>query len=211
MNEKDVILPHSGGSKGEQTRAIILSSSLELVSNIGLASISFGSVAKASQLSRSGVTGHFKDKETLQVSILEFAESLFIEYVLKKSYCEAPLHNLQNLASNWLGWICRLGVSDSNSCPFIKATIEYQNRPDCAIKSFMRQQQQKLLDYLGELCQRCVQGNIFSLTTDIKLFAYQLYSIYVGHNIQCILSDSQVNDQHYHESVRQLIHNNLKS
>lgn len=192
-------------NKGAQTKALILDRGLELATEIGLSGISIGVIAKACGLSRSGITGHFKDKEDMQISILQHAEDLFISEVLKRSYTLDCAQNLENLKQNWLNWIVPLSSKMATGCPFIKAAVEYQNKQDCEIKRFMSQQQQKLLHYLSDLAQRCLEQRFFSQSVDCQLFAYEFYSIYLGHNVLSILGDSEQDDRCYFHSIDQLI------
>ncbi len=192
-------------TKGEQTKALVLNRGLELASEVGLKSISIGVIANASSLSRSGVTRHFKDKEDMQLSILQYAEDLFIAHVLKKSYSLDPVQNLTDLYKNWLNWILPLSNGQITSCPFIKATVQYQNESECVIKRFMRHQQEKLLSYLGELSDRCIAAKYFLKTTNSAQFAYEFYCVYVGHNVLSVLNNSQPSDEFYNTAIEQLI------
>ena len=192
-------------TKGEQTKLLVLNRGLALASEIGLNSISIGVIAKACGLSRSGITRHFKDKEDMQMCILQYAEDLFIAQVLKKSYCLDPLQNLKNLYKNWLNGILPLSNGEITSCPFIKATVQYQNQPQCVIKLFMANQQEKLLGYLSETAQRCVEYNYFSSNANCSQFAYEFYCIYVGHNVLNVLNNSGTSDELYYYAIEQLI------
>jgi AcrR family transcriptional regulator len=192
-------------SKGEQTKALVLNQGLVLASEVGLKSISIGVIANASGLSRSGVTRYFKDIEDMQMSILQYAEDLFIAQVLKKSYCVDPMENLNNLYRNWLNWMLPLSNGELTSCPFIKATIQYQNQSQCLIKRFMAHQQQKLLSYLSETAKRCIECKYFLPTANCEQFAYEFYCIYVGHNILNVLNEADESNEHYYSAIEQLI------
>lgn len=173
--------------KSEVTREKILKQGMAYASTFGLLNITIGEIAKASEMSRTGVISHFKNKEAMQTAILKYTEEIFVEDVLKKSYSQDPLENLNNLKTIWLNWITTLELSQKGSCPFIKAAVEYKDREHCSIRAYMKNQQQRLLSYLAELSDRCKNHDLFTENTNSNQFSYEFYSIYLGHNIQKLL------------------------
>jgi AcrR family transcriptional regulator len=198
-------------NKRALTRERILLKGVEYASRFSLFSITIGEMAKASLMSRTGVISHFKDKEDMQISILQYTESLFIERVLKKSYTSDPVENLHNLKRNWLNWISFINIKGPASCPFIKAAIEYKDRDSSVIKKYMVNQQQRLLAYLTELIERAVASGDLRQDTNAQMFAYEFYSLYIGHSIQKNLEDSALGDERFFLIIDQLIsrHKNI--
>ena len=192
-------------NKRALTRSKILRKGMECASTIGLLSVTIGVVAKSLAMSRTGVISHFSSKEDMQIEILKYTESLFVERVLKKSYSLNPLENLHSLKYNWLYWLGQMPIAEQVSCPFIKALVEYQGRSPSKIKVFMQDQQQRLLIYLTKLIDRCKNTAVFKLDTNSELFAYEFYSLYIGHMVQKSLVDLEQADQRFFIIIEQLI------
>jgi hypothetical protein len=73
----------------------------------------------------------------------------------------------------------------------------------------MKYQQQRLLDYLASLATRCIKANQFNDECDANQFAYEFYSIYLGHSIQKNLLEEATADQRFERSISDLIKRNL--
>ncbi|MEH6442991.1 MAG: TetR/AcrR family transcriptional regulator [Oceanospirillaceae bacterium] len=196
-------------TKGKLTRDKILQKGMEFASSYGLLNVSIGAIAKTAQMSRSGVIAHFSDKEDMQITILQYTEEMFVEKVIKKSYTQLPLENLHNLKHNWLGWVNHLDFENTSSCPFIKAVFEYKDRDECSIKAFMKDQQQRLLNYLATLIERCVISGDFIQNTDVQMFAYEFYSLYIGHSVLSLLEAKDLAEQRFLAIANQLINRHL--
>jgi AcrR family transcriptional regulator len=192
-------------SKGERTRNEILKQSIRYSSQYGLADVTIGSVAKLCGLSRTGVISHFKNKEDMQVAILQYGETLFIDRVITPARCENPLDHLINLLDCWSTWINDMFNDPKMSCPFIKAVVEFQNRPDSQVRSFVIDQQERLLGYLTHRIERCIEQKHFSPDIPSHVIAYELYSLYLGHAItKYTLSQSKAGEL-FKQSVLRLI------
>ena len=57
-------------SKGQETKDRILGQALDLASTVGIEGLSIGELAKATQMSKSGLFAHFESKEDLQLEVL---------------------------------------------------------------------------------------------------------------------------------------------
>ncbi|PKG81007.1 transcriptional regulator [Colwellia sp. 75C3] len=170
-------------NKGERTRLEILKQSIIHSSQYGLADITIGTVSKLCNLSRTGVISHFDNKEDMQIAILEYGEELFRTRVIKKAWREDPLDHVIALLENWADWTSEMFIEHQVSCPFIKAVVEFQNRPSSKVRTYTIDQQNRLISYLTHRIVRCVEQN--KLTADVEsiAIAYELYSLYLGHAI----------------------------
>ena len=187
------------------SREKILQKGMEHASRFGLLSVTIGVIAKATRLSRSGVISHFANKEDMQIAILDYTETLFVDQVLKKSYTDDPLKNLHNLKQAWLNWSSQLDHGFKGGCPFIKAAAAYSDVGSCAINDYIQQQQCRLLQYLADLVDRCKARGVFTEQTNSELFAYELYSLYLGHSIQRDLIQTGGSDQRFYDIIDKLI------
>ena len=192
-------------NKGERTRLEVLKQSIIYSSQYGLADITIGTVSKLCDLSRTGVISHFENKEDMQIAILQYAETLFQERVIKPAWREDPLEHLVTLIENWVDWTSEMFKEHQVSCPFIKAVVEFQNRPPSKVRSFTIEQQNRLISYLTHRVQRCAEQN--KLTTEIEsvAIAYELYSLYLGHAITQHTAPIKASDNLFKNSVARLL------
>lgn len=170
-------------NKGERTRKEILKQSIIYSSQYGLADITIGTVSKLCKLSRTGVISHFENKEDMQIAILEYGEALFQERVIKPAWREDPLVHLITLLENWADWTSEMFNEHQVSCPFIKAVVEFQNRPASKVRTYTIEQQNRLINYLSHRVDRCIEQNRLKSTIESNTIAYELYSLYLGHAI----------------------------
>ncbi|NQY88686.1 MAG: TetR/AcrR family transcriptional regulator [Colwellia sp.] len=170
-------------NKGERTRTEILKQSIIYSSQYGLADITIGTISKLCKLSRTGVISHFENKEDMQIAILQFGEDLFQQRVIKPAWCEDPLEHLITLLENWADWTTDMFNEHHVSCPFIKAVVEFQNRPESKVRTFTIDQQNRLINYISHRVERCIEKNRLKPSVASNVIAYELYSLYLGHAI----------------------------
>lgn len=170
-------------NKGERTRSEILKQSIIYSSQYGLADITIGTISKLCKLSRTGVISHFENKEDMQIAILEYGEVLFRERVIKPAWREDPLEHLLTLLDNWADWTNDMFNEHQVSCPFIKALVEFQNRPESKVRTYTIEQQNRLINYISHRVERCLEQNRLKTTIESNVIAYELYSLYLGHAI----------------------------
>ena len=170
-------------NKGERTRLEILKQSIIHSSQYGLADITIGTVSKLCNLSRTGVISHFDNKEDMQIAILEYGEELFRARVIKTAWREDPLEHVISLLENWADWTSEMFKEHQVSCPFIKAVVEFQNRPSSKVRTYTIDQQNRLINYLNHRIVRCVEQNKLTAEVESIAIAYELYSLYLGHAI----------------------------
>ncbi|NQZ33800.1 MAG: TetR/AcrR family transcriptional regulator [Oceanospirillaceae bacterium] len=192
-------------NKRAVTRDKILQKGVAHASRFGLLSVTIGVIAKACELSRTGVISHFASKQDMQIAILQYTEALFVNNVLKKSYTQDPLANLKSLKLNWLNWSNRLEFGAKGGCPFIKAAAAYSDVGSNAINDFMHDQQRRLLHYLADLAERCKDSGAFNGQVDSELFAYEYYSLYIGHSMQRDLIAKEISDKRFFDIIDALV------
>jgi AcrR family transcriptional regulator len=191
--------------KSERTKEKILKMGMDLVSFKGLVDLSIGDMAKACGLSRSGLIAHFKNKEEMQIEILKFSEDEFKKHVIKKSYTVDPMENLNALSKNWLNWTKTHDVHLKGGCPFIKAAIEFKDRESTPVRDFMEDQQRRLLLYMTDVADRLKEHNYFDKAKSSDQFAYEIYSLYLGHTIIKSLLKEESADDKFQQTLGELI------
>ena len=192
-------------NKGERTRLAILKQSIIHSSQYGLADITIGTVSKLCNLSRTGVISHFENKEDMQIAILQYGEELFRERVIKPAWREDPLEHVITLLENWADWTSEMFKEHQVSCPFIKAVVEFQNRPASKVRTFTIDQQNRLINYLTHRIERCVEQNKLTSEVDSLAIAYELYSLYLGHAIIQHTAPINASDTLFKNSVARLL------
>ncbi|HMV53417.1 MAG TPA: helix-turn-helix domain-containing protein [Rhodocyclaceae bacterium] len=114
--------------KGEDTRNLILEAAVAQASEFGFESLTIGSLAERTGLSKSGLFAHFGSREELQVAAIEAAAARFTEMVFAPAL-KAPrgLPRIRALFDGWLDWTVRSGLG--HGCPMQAAAIEFDDRP----------------------------------------------------------------------------------
>src|SRR5437763_9114387 len=96
-------------TKGEETRAQILTAAVEQASACGFESLTIGTLAEKTGMSKSGLFAHFGSKLELQMAALDESARQFTEAVFMPAM-KAPrgLRRLKALFDNWLTWPQRM-------------------------------------------------------------------------------------------------------
>jgi AcrR family transcriptional regulator len=175
-------------SKGEDTKQIILETGLDMASQLGLESVTIGSLADSIGMSKSGLFAHFQSKENLQIEILRFAAQDFNENVVIPALkTQSGIPRILALVRNWIDWSAKL----TGGCIFVSASTEFSDRPG-KVRDFLLLQQQQWVDCLRRIAVSAVQIGDFRADIDCEQFAFDLYSLLLGfHYYQKLLRDSE--------------------
>jgi AcrR family transcriptional regulator len=162
-------------SKGESTRASILSRAAALASQVGLGGLSIGTLASDLGLSKSGLFAHFRSKEALQLQVLEHSAARFVELVidpaLKAGRGEPRLRALFQL---WRSWPRRAELP--GGCPFIAMAVELDDQPGPA-RDLLVRQQHDWLEFLAGAARSGVAEGHLGAEVDAEQFAFELFGI----------------------------------
>ena len=163
-------------NKGHETKQAILKTGLDMASQVGLEGVSIGALAKATQMSKSGLFAHFQSKEKLQLEILKLAAELFSEHVVAPALkAEAGIPRIRALVDNWIEWSLRL----TGGCIFVAASTEFSDRPG-RVRDLLLRQQEEWIESLSRIARSAVQAGVFRKDIDDKQFAFDLYSLLLG-------------------------------
>src|SRR5437867_7525756 len=92
-------------AKGATPRQAVLERATQLASRVGLGGLTIGTLAEDLQLSKSGLFGHFRSKEALQIQVLDHAASRFVEAVVRPGLAQPRGEpRLRSLFHRWLDW-----------------------------------------------------------------------------------------------------------
>src|SRR6266550_690916 len=110
-------------TKGATTRQAVLERATQLASRVGLGGLTIGTLADELELSKSGLFGHFRSKEALQIQVLDHAAARFVESVVRPALHEPRGEpRMRALFERWLDW----GRSSPmpGGCLFVAAATE---------------------------------------------------------------------------------------
>ena len=187
-------------NKAEQTRQHILAIALRMATKTSLNDITIGELAKAAKMSKSGLFSHFKSKENLQVSVVNYASDIFIENVIKPCKdIEDPVAKLNALALNWLEWY----KYSAHTCIFLMGTIEFHDQPG-PIKEALHYQQNKWIAFLESLVSEAIRTGQFSKECHPQEFVFEFYSIFLGSQKYYFLGKEDKQREHFKSSLARL-------
>lgn len=188
-------------TKGQDTKYAILATALEMATESSLESVTIGSLAKATGMSKSGLFAHFHSKENLQIAILEFAANDFVaQVVLPAIKQKAGIPRIKALVKNWTQWGKRL----KGGCIFVSASTEFNERPG-KVRDFLLLQQEGWIASLQKLALTAIRVNDFRDDIDTEQFAFDLYSLLMGYHYYSILLGNKVSRKHQENALDRLI------
>mgnify|MGYP000197093839 FL=1 len=161
-------------NKGKHTKQQILATALNVATATSLNDLTIGGLATVTGMSKSGLFGHFNSKENLQLEVLEYAQTIFIESVIVPTNQVKPaLDKLLLTIECWLDWY----QSQGNSCIFVAASVEFDDQPG-VVRDLVKKRLQKWLAYLTEMVEQAIDEG--SMRGDAKQIVFELYSLYLG-------------------------------
>src|ERR1700694_1380653 len=115
-------------TKGEETRSQILAAAVEQASSSGFESLTIGTLAEKTGMSKSGLFAHFGSKLDLQIATLDESARQFTEAVFLAAV-KAPrgVKRLRALFEHWIAW--PQSAKLTGGCPVDSASREYHHRP----------------------------------------------------------------------------------
>ena len=167
-------------SKGEETRAAILDTAVDLASAEGLEGLTIGRLAKTLNMSKSGLFGHFGSKEDLQLATVRAARRIFIrEVILPTQEAAAGLFRLWALCDAWLSYLER-GVF-RGGCFFFAVSAEFDNRPG-PVRDAIAANMHEWLDYLAQLVGDAQERGEITAVLDPSQIAFELHAYHLNAN-----------------------------
>jgi len=173
-------------SKGELTRSAILAAAVEQASASGFESLTIGSLAEKTGMSKSGLFAHFGSKVDLQIAALDEAARQFTEEVFLPAM-KAPrgLERLKALFANWIGWPQRAKLP--GGCPIDAASREYQHQPG-PMRDAVMDRQKQLARELGRTVKLAIETGELRADTDPGQVAFDVFGIiYSFHRAEMLI------------------------
>ncbi|MEO3747241.1 TetR/AcrR family transcriptional regulator [Plantactinospora sp. B5E13] len=162
--------------KGEVTRQAVLVAANEVADRLGLAGLTIGSLADRVEMSKSGLFGHFRSKEALQLAVLEYARDGFVDAVIRPALA-AP-RGEKRIRTLVEGWIV-LGVERRAGCLFVSADLEFDDRPG-PVRDQLVRDHRDLLESVAQMFRTGISEGEFRPDADPEQFAHDLYGVMLG-------------------------------
>lgn len=165
-------------TKGEVTRAQIVAAAVEQASRGGFESLTIGTLAEKTGLSKSGLFAHFGSKADLQIAALDEAARRFTETVFLPAL-KAPrgVKRLRALFENWLDWTQRSNLP--GGCPIDAASREYDHRPG-PMRDAVVDRQKLLSRELAKAVQLAIETGELKAAADPRQVVFEFFSLVLG-------------------------------
>jgi AcrR family transcriptional regulator len=162
-------------TKGEETRSQILAVAVEQASACGFESLTIGSLAEKTGMSKSGLFAHFGSKIELQIAALDEAARQFTEQVFMPAL-KAPrgVKRLRALFENWITWPERASLP--GGCPIDAASREYHHQPG-PMRDAIRDRQRHLDREMSKAVQMAIDNGELAKDTDPRQIAFEFIGI----------------------------------
>jgi len=164
----------------EIVRERIVSHGLGIASAQGLHALSMGEMARALDLSRTGLFAHFATKESLQLAVLDQASEMFVRDVIEPGLAATPGEpRLRMLFNGWMRWSRAPRLK--GGCPFVHASAESD-----ALSDPVRAKLKEVLDHWSGVLEGAVReprdAGVFRAEIDEAQFVFELYGLYLSHH-----------------------------
>jgi AcrR family transcriptional regulator len=166
-------------TKGHDTRERILGEALELVSTVGIEGLSIGELAKATEMSKSGLFAHFSSKEDLQIEVLRTGSANFIDTVVSPALREPRGEpRVRALFDRWLAW----ETLRTGGCPFMAATFELDDRPG-KVRDALEATQREWIGTLTRAIHIAMEEGHFHPDIDADQLAFEIYGVFMAFHL----------------------------
>ena len=166
-------------TKGQDTKERILGQALDLASTLGIEGLSLGELAKATEMSKSGLFAHFESKEALQLEVIRSGGAHFIETVVSPALREPRGEpRVRALFERWLAW----ETLRTGGCPFMAATFELDDRPG-PVRDALVATQQDWVDTLTTAIRIGVDEGHFRSDLDTEQLAFEVYGAFMAFHL----------------------------
>ena len=150
------------------------------MSQAGIDGVTLGVLADQIGMSKSGLFAHFKSKEEVQISLLEYTAEFANARVLAPAMkVEQGLPRLKALVVNWFGWAQRAGLP--GGCPVAAGLFEYDD-VEGAVRNKILDLEKRWRHLLTHLVREAVEAGHLDQRLDVEQFVWELSAIYLGHH-----------------------------
>ncbi|MGY4643795.1 TetR/AcrR family transcriptional regulator [Cellulomonas sp. URHB0016] len=164
-------------SKGEVTRQSVIDRAVEIAGRLGVAGLTIGSLASASDLSKSGLYAHFRSKEALQLAVLSRARERFVDQVIRPALGSPRGEpRVRTLFECWLV----ASTAGSAGCLFVSAATEFDDQPG-PVRDQVVRDHWDLVESLAQVYRSGVKEGAFREDLAPEQFAHDLHGLMLAH------------------------------
>lgn len=169
---------------GDRTKQLILDTAVRLATVEGLDGLSIGTLAAATDVSKSGVYAHFGSKQDLQLATIENARTLFIDAVVVPALSSEGLERLIALCERFLSYVEQRTLP--GGCFFAAAAAELGGRAG-PLKESVAANQRDWLELLSGAAAKAVAEQQLNADTDVAGLVFELNALVISANTGFIL------------------------
>lgn len=172
--------------KSAASRSRILERGVDLISIKGVTGMTFGLLAEAVGMSKSGLFAHFKSKEDVQIQLIDHAARLSAEHIVRpaEGFPEG-LERLRALFGNWLGWSVKAGLG--GGCPMAAAFFEFDDLPG-EVRDHLRVLEARSQAVFAEQVLAAIRDGALRPDLDVDQFVWELGGVYLAHHVSSRLA-----------------------
>ncbi len=167
-------------TKGADTRNAVLERAVALASKVGLGGLTIGTLADELKLSKSGLFGHFRSKEALQIQVLNHAAERFVEAVVRPALAQPRGEpRVRSLFHRWLDWARSSPMP--GGCLFVAAATELDDK-EGPVRDRLQQLQREWLGVIATSYHKGIEEGHFPEDGDPDQFAHDLYGVMLAYH-----------------------------
>jgi AcrR family transcriptional regulator len=202
MSETPEIVKRRTRADGERTRQLILDTAVRLATVEGLDGLSIGTLALATELSKSGVYAHFDSKAELQLATVDNARALFIDVVVAPALRQVGLDRLRGLCESFLTYVENRTLP--GGCFFAAAAAEMGGRPG-PLRARVAANQKDWISVLTEAADESVARGQLRDDTDVATLVFELNALVIAANTAYILHDDPAAIEQARTAVKRVL------
>lgn len=189
-------------SKGDETRAAILTEATAVAAKVGLTGMTIGQLAAHTGMSKSGLYAHFTSKEALQIEILRHTRENFVDRIIRPAL-SAPrgLPRLRTLFDGWLAWS---EAFEDSGCLFVAACSELDDRPG-PVRDALVRDELDWLELIASVAGTAVSERQLRPDTDVHQLAYELHALTLAHQHASRMLHDPRADERVHRAFDSII------
>ncbi|MCK0115621.1 TetR/AcrR family transcriptional regulator [Isoptericola sp. S6320L] len=173
-------------ARGDRSRRAVLDHAVQVASVEGLGGLTFGSLATAAPVNKSGIAGLFGSKEGLQLAVVDHARTTFVEEVITPARAaEAGVARLWALVGAWTAY-SRSRVF-TGGCFFRAAEVELDGREAGPVRDAVVAVQAQWDGYLSHQVERAVDAGQLVPDADPEQVAFEIDALLGAANDRSLL------------------------
>lgn len=163
----------------DSSREVILARAVQLASLRGLEGLTIGGLAEDVQMSKGGISAHFRSKLDLQLATVERAAQVFQDAVVLPTRSKRPgKARLEALDDAWFQYLDD-GIFEGG-CFFTNAMLELDDLALSEVRDAVVTQYNRLLDYVEHHAKEAIQKGEFRNDLDANRFALEWIGVKLG-------------------------------